>query len=201
VFVKLWGTSATPGAELRDLGFRPIDVYSATDPNWDTHNRHAFESRVLEKTLERVRTSAFADEFFLRFIRRLPIGSSVVLDANDRVIEIPVQWNEMLLSPESQLLVRFDKATPPTTREGTMTLGRIVPRLVEQTGGVAALPEFPARLRGSITEASFDARPIVLNENWNEELPQILNGANASCYISIYKPRDELAVDADRFGL
>ena len=199
VYVKLWGASAAAGAELQELGFQQIDIYTASDINWATHDRRAFEARVVQKTMERVRNSAFAEEFFTKFIRRLPIARAVVLDANERVIEIPVQWNELLLAPESQLLVRFDKSAP--VRQGTMTLGRIVPRLAEPVAAPAPFAEFPARLRGSVTEASFDTHPIVLNDNWSDQLQQILSDANASCYISVYKPRDELSGDADRFGL
>jgi hypothetical protein len=109
-----------------------------------------------------------------------------------------LRWNEVLFSSETELVVRFDKLVNQTRQEGTMTLGQIAARTAAAAGPV----EFPALLRGSITKASFDARPITLDpQNWNEQLLQILSGAKTSCYISVYKPRDELAGDSDRLGL
>jgi len=202
VFVHWFGASANPGAGLVDLGFEPIEIYSPGNPNWDTNSRPDFETRLLRKTLEKVRTDAFHEEFFKRFLARLPIASAVVPQSAERVIEIPVRWSEVLLSSESELVVRFDKLVNQTKQEGSMTLGQIAARIGGQTATPEPPPEFPARLRGSITKASFDAKPITLDpQNWNDQLPQILSGAKASCYISVYRPRDELAGDSDRLGL
>jgi hypothetical protein len=198
VFVHWFGARADPGAQLADLGFAPIEIYSPGNPNWDTNSASDFETRLLGKTLEKVRTDAFHDEFFKRFVARLPIASTIVPQAADRVIEIPLRWNEVLFSSETELVVRFDKLVDQTKQEGTMTLGQIAARV----GQAPAPTEFPALLRGSITKASFDARPINLDpQNWNDQLLQILNGAKTFCYISVYKPRDELAGDSDRLGL
>jgi hypothetical protein len=201
VFVHWFGARAGPGAELKELGFTPIEIYSPGNPNWDTNSAADFETRLLAKTMEKVRTDAFHDEFFKRFVARLPIASAVVPQAADRVIEIPLRWNEVLFSSETELVVRFDKLVDQTKQEGTMTLGQLAAR-VGPTATPAAPAEFPALLRGSITKASFDARPITLDpQNWNDQLLQILSGAKAFCYISVYKPRDELAGDSDRLGL
>lgn len=201
VFVHWFGARAGPGAQLADLGFAPIEIYSPGNPNWDTNSASDFETRLLGKTLEKVQTDAFHDEFFKRFVARLPIASTIVPQAVDRVIEIPLRWNEVLFSSETELVVRFDKQVDQTKQEGSMTLGQIAAR-VGQSATPVASAEFPALLRGSITKASFDARPITLDpQNWNDQLVQILNGANAFCYISVYKPRDELAGDPDRLGL
>jgi hypothetical protein len=198
VFVHWFGARAGPGAQLAELGFAPIEIYSPGNPNWDTNSAADFETRLLSKTLEKVRTDAFHDEFFKRFVARLPIASTVVPQATDRVIEIPLRWNEVLFSSETELVVRFDKLVDQTKQEGTMTLGQIAARV----GAATAPAEFPALLRGSITKASFDARPIALDpQNWNDQLLQILSGARAACFISVYKPRDELAGDSDRLGL
>jgi hypothetical protein len=198
VFVHWFGARAGPGAPLVDLGFAPIEIYSPGNPNWDTNSRPDFETRLLGKALEKVRTDAFHDEFFIRFVKLLPIASTIVPHAADRVIEIPLRWNEVLFSSETELVVRFDKRVNQTKQEGTMTLGQIAARTATAAGPV----EFPGLLRGSITKASFDARPITLDpRNWNDQLLQILSGAKASCYISVYKPRDELAGDSDRLGL
>lgn len=202
VFVRWLGAGSSPGATLVDLGFDPIEIYSPGNLNWDTNNRADFETRLLAKTMEKVRTDAFREEFFKRFLAKLPIASTVVPQATDRVIEIPVRWSEMLLASETVLTVRFNKQVNQVTQEGTMVLGQIVAR--PAAPGEAASPtEFPARLRGSVTKADFDAKPIALDtQNWNAQLLQILDGAKASCFITPpYKPRDELTGDSERLGL
>src|SRR5882724_3873938 len=68
VFVRWLGASASPGAALVDLGFAPIEIYSPGNLNWDTNNRADFETRLLAKTMEKVRTDAFRDELFKRFL-------------------------------------------------------------------------------------------------------------------------------------
>jgi hypothetical protein len=202
IFVNWWGTGSSAGSSLRDLGFDPIEIYSPGDLNWDTNDRRAFETRVLGQTMAKMRTTAFREELLERFLKRLPLGSSIVPHATDRVIEIPVQWTELLLSPESQLVVLFDKSVDQTKREGMMTLSRIAARVGPQANPAAPPPAFAAALRGSITAASFDAVPIPLDaQQWNADLPELLSGATAACFISVYKPRDPLAADSDRFGL
>ena len=200
VFVRLWG--ARPNGPLTELSLPELEIYSPGNPNWDTNNRGDFETRVLTHTMENVRNDSFREKFIKQFISKLPISSAVEPMVTDRVIEIPVRWNEVLLSSETELVVTFDKQVPQGSRTGTMTLGRIVTHVDGQANAAGASPEFPARLRGSITDASFDAVKIPLDQqNWSDQVAQVLSGAKALCFISKYMPRDELAGDADRLGL
>lgn len=190
ILVRWLGASGATGAAPADLSLAPIEIYSPGNPNWDTNNRGNFETRLLGKTMEKMRTDAFNAEFFKGFLRRLPIASTIVPQTADRVIEVPVPWDELALSSESELTVVFDKPVDQTRREGSLTLGQIVARI---SGAEAASPA----LRGSITKASFDAKTVVLDQqNWNDQVPAMLNGAQVRCYISVYKPRDPLASES-----
>ena len=202
VSVSWFGSSSSTDETLVDLKFDPIEIYSSGNPNWDTNNRADFETRVLAKTMEKVRTDAFRDRFFNVFLANLPIASTIEPQAADRVIEIPVRWSDVLLASESVLTVKFNKQVDEGLQKGTLVLGQIVARAAA-AGGTAASPEFPARLRGSVTKADFNGASIPLDtQNWNEKLLQVLGGAKAYCFISPpYKPRDELLGDSERDGL
>lgn len=191
VSVRWFGASAESGAPPKDLELAPIEIYSPGNPNWDTNNRGNFETRLLGLTMEKMRTDAFKAEFFKQFIARLPIASTIVPQMTDRVIEVPVAWDELALSSESELKVLFAKAVDATPRQGQLTLGQIVARASDP-----AAAESPVLLRGSITQAMFDARTVVLDQNWSDQVPVLLNGAQVRCYISVYKPRDPLAGDS-----
>jgi hypothetical protein len=200
VFVRLWG--ARPNGPLKELGLPELEIYAPGNPNWDTNSRGDFETRVLTQTMEKVRNDAFREKLFKQFLAKLPISSAIEPRATERVIEIPVRWSEVLLSSETELVVEFDKQAPQGSRLGTMKLGRIATRVHGPASATGEPPEFPAWLRGSITEASFDAVKIHLDQqNWSDQVPQVLTGAKALCFISKYMPRDELAGDSDRLGL
>ena len=168
-----------------DLKMQRIEIYSPTNPSWDTNDRHAFEARVLDSTLATVDTDAFADVLVEKFFRRLPISSVVEAQAADHVIEIPIRWNEFLLASDSKLEIQFTKLADQ--RRGSLMVSFIEPR---PTAAEAA-GEFTARVRGSITEAAFDGHPLTLNENWNDTVPELLAGAKTSCMIFEYKPRED----------
>jgi hypothetical protein len=152
--------------------------------------------------MKTINSAGFRDEFVKRFLGRLPLSTAIEPKVTERVIEIPVRWSEMLLSSESVLIVHFNKQLPQGNREGEMKIGKIVARVDNQANGAGQPPEFPTRLRGSLTEAMFDGGLLSLNQqNWNDQVPQVLTGAKANCYILKYMPKDELEGDPDRLGL
>lgn len=200
VFVRLWG--ARPNGPLKELGLPTMEIYSPGNLNWDTNSRADFETRVITKTMETISNDSFREKFVELFLGKLSLSSTIETKADERVIEIPVRWNEMLLSSDSVLVVRFNKQLPQGNLDGDMKLGRIVARVGGQTNAAGQPPEFPARLRGSLTEAKFDGGQIQLNQqNWNDQIPQMLTGAKADCFILEYIPKDELEADSDRLGL
>ena len=149
-----------------------------------------------------INSAGFREEFAKRFLGRLPLSTAIEPKVAERVIEIPVRWSEMLLSSESVLIVRFNKQLPQGNREGEMKIGRIVARVDSPGSDAGQPPEFPARLRGSLTEAMFDGGVLSLNQqNWNDQVPQVLTDATAQCYILKYMPKDTLEADSDLLGL
>ena len=188
---------AGPTGNPADLKMERIEIYAATNPSWDTNDRRAFEARLLDMTLPTVDTDAFRDVLVEKFFRRLPISSVVEAQARDRVVEVPIRWNEFLLASDSKLAIRFTKLADQ--REGSLMLSFIEPRLA----AAGAAGGFPARVRGSITQGEFDGHPLTLNENWNDTVPDLLAGAKTSCVIFEYKPRDEAMspLDEELLGL
>lgn len=198
VFVRFWG--ARPNGPLKELGLPEMEIYSPSNLNWDTNNRQDFETRILTRTMPTIRNDSFRDKFVEQFLGKLPLSSAVEPKATERVIEIPVRWSEMLLSSETVLLVQFNKSLPGGNREGEFRLVRIVSRVDQNAANPPAA--FPARLRGSLKEVSFDGDSISLDQqDWNDDLLQMLANASVNCFILTYKPKDELAGDSDRLGL
>ena len=192
VFLRFYG--AIPGGAAHVRSIPTIEIYAPSFLNWDTNDRAAFEARLIGNALPIINTAAFQDEFFQHFLALLPIASSVLLRPAERVIDIPVPWTQNLLAPESVLTVRFGKAVQQTKREGSMTLGNITAYVdpPSPSGNAAG----GARLRGSITTAVFDAKPLPLDANrWNRQLPDLLSGAKTYCFITVYKGRDSLLPD------
>ena len=184
IFVSWFG--ASPDNQAKDLNMSTIEVYAPTNPGWDTNDRGAFEAQLLQAAMPTVDTDAFRDVLVEKFFRRLPIASAVELQAADRVVEIPIRWNEFLLASDSKLSVQFTRLAPPTT--GSLLVSFVGPRVAP----VDAAGEFPARVRGTITEARVDGQPIALTQNWNDTLPQVLADTKTTWTIFEYKPRDEV---------
>jgi len=187
------GAGAADDAHLTDLGMERIEIYAPGNPNWDTNDRRDFETRLLGKAMEKVDTDAFFQAFFQKFLARLPIASTVEPQPTDHVIEVPVPWSEMLLSSDSKLVVRFTKSIAQVDQHGSLTLTHIDAHTIQGNTADGAT----SRLRASITEGDFDGRPLVLDANWNDRVPELLDGASARCYLAEYKPRDALGRDSD----
>lgn len=193
VFVQLFRAARVAGGQPVDLRLNPIEIYEPTNLAWDTNNRRAFETRLLGRTLATVGNDAFQDDFVTRFVSSLPIASSIIPQADERVIDVPVAWTQNLLASDAELVVQFDKAS----RRGEMRLGDITSRA--NTGAPGG---FPARLRGSIRSAAFDSRPLPLDaRRWNAGIPDLLSGARAFCFIAKYRERDALSPDDDLFAV
>jgi hypothetical protein len=196
--VRFWG--ARPNGPLKELGLPEMEIYSSSNLNWDTNNRQDFETRILTRTMETIRNDSFRDKLVAQFLGKLPLSSAVEPKATERVIEIPVRWSEMLLSSETVLLVQFNKSLPEGNREGQFRLVRIVARVDQNAANPPSA--FPARLRGSLKEVSFDGDSIHLDQqDWNDEVLQMLADASVNCFILTYMPKDELEGDSDRLGL
>jgi len=192
----LGSAGITDDGGLTDLGMERIEIYSPGNPNWDTNDRRDFETHLLDKAMEKVGTDAFYQVFFQKFLARLPIASTVEPLPNDRVIEVPLPWSDVVLSSDSKLVVRFAKSIANVTQRGSLTLTHIATRTAQGAAGAAG-----SRLRGSIAEADYDGQPLTLEHSWNDRVPEILNSATARCYIADYKPPDALVGDADLLGL
>ena len=198
VFVRFWG--ARPNGPLKELGLPEMEIYSASNLNWDTNNRRDFETRIVSRTMEKIRNDGFRDKLVAQFLGKLPLSSAVEPKSTERVIEIPVRWSEMLLSSETVLLVQIKKSVPDGNREGDFKLVRIVARVDQNAANPPSA--FPARLRGSLQEVRFDGQPIDLGQQaWNDEVLRLLANASVNCFILTYKPKDELEGDSDRLEL
>lgn len=198
VFVRFWG--ARPNGPLKELGLPEMEIYSSSNLNWDTNNRRDFETRIVNRTMEKIRNDSFRDKLVAQFLGKLPLSTAVEPKAIERVIEIPVRWSEMLLSSETVLIVQFNKSFADGNREGEIRLGQIVARVDQNATGPSAA--FPARLRGSLKAASFNGGAIDLEpQDWSDEVLRVLADANVNCFILTYSPKDELEGDSDRLGL
>lgn len=185
IVVKWYG--GADAASAKELAIPPIEVYAPTNPNWDTNSRANFETRVTDKLREAMRSDAFFEQFFKVFLRTLPIAKQVRTAPADRAIDLPVTWRELLLAPESVVVVRFRRASDAGAEAGTLTLNPVAPRRVvlDSANNVTA-----TLLRGAVDEAVVGVHRLDLVGNWNDRLPALLNNAEVRAYLVEYKPLD-----------
>jgi hypothetical protein len=177
--VEWFATFGADPANTVALTLPSVEVYSPTNPNWDTNNPADFEARAWSALSPVVGAEGFHGDVLNKFVRELPIASSVTAVADDRVIVVPLFWNDLLLSPESELIVRFSKSLGAVPQRGTLRLDLISPRTREPGLGL---------LEAGIKEASLGAQPLSLEQRWNQDLPALLGGAQIQCFIDKYRP-------------
>lgn len=193
IVVRWYGAAGPAVVAGKQLPIPAVEIYAPTNPNWDTNSRRNFQTRVLGKLVDIMRADAFYDQLFSVFVSKLPIAEQVKAVANDRAIDVPVAWRELLLAPESVVVVRFRINSGTAVETGTLKLNPIAPRLVvldPATNTTSTL------LRGAVDEATVGVHRLHLVGNWNDELPNLLNGADVTCYLVKYKPLEFGAVDA-----
>lgn len=185
IVVKWYG--GADAATAKELPLPPIEVYAPTNPNWDTNSRANFETRVIDKLREAMRNDAFYDQFFKVFLRTLPIAKTVKALPSDRAIDVPVTWRDMLLAPDSVIVVRFRPAADAASEPGQLTLKPVMQRrvLIDAANNVTS-----TFLRGAVDTALIGVHRLDLVGNWNDRLPALLNNAEARAYLVEYKPLD-----------
>ncbi len=95
-----------------------------------------------------------------------------------------MRWREMLLAPESVLIVRFSKQVGVSAETGSLRLNPVAPRVVLD----AATNTTATLLRGGVDTATVGVQKINLVNNWSDRLPELLRGAEVRTYIVDYKP-------------
>jgi hypothetical protein len=168
-------------AAVANLELPRITIYETTNPDWDTHNRANFVSRVSTRVLPQVASDGFQQQALTRLVQRLPIAASIEPDSQERVVTIPRLWRHLQLGQESTLRVVFSRRNGEVEQEGSLVLVR--PSQRARDPGVG-------RLQAAVQEAAFASQTLVLTQGWNTRLPTLLGGATVACYIRDYRPKE-----------
>jgi hypothetical protein len=169
------------GGEPSELPIAPIEMYSPTDPTWATHDRADFETQAGGKLVPFIRTEGFYTQLLLQFVRHLPLATSIRVVPDDRVIVVPLRWQDVLLAPESSVVVRFVKRQGDAAQQGSLTLDLITRRARDPGIGF---------VQGAVQKALFDGHLLELESRWNSTLPELLNHAEVQCYLFDYVQAD-----------
>lgn len=191
---RLVETAAFPGPQISvkwfarfgsdapiELTLPPIEIYSPTNPDWDSHNRAAFVTRVWAMIAPTLRADGFQQQVLREVVQQLSIASSVEPRSEDRVIVIPRMWKHLQLGQESKLRLVFSKGSGNAEEQGILQL--VLPSQRARDPGVG-------RLQAAINEASFGTQPLPLTHGWHDRLPELLAGAKIACFIREYRPAD-----------
>ena len=171
-----FGAGAPPAA----LAIPPIEIYAPSNPNWHSNNKSDFVSHVSQKLLATIRADGFMrGELRREWLQRLPIASSVIARAEDRVIVIPRMWKHLRLGQQSVLAVTFSRGSGAQEERGQLKL--VLPSQRPRDPGLGWV-------QAGVREASFGTRPLTLTSGWHSDLPTLLGGATATCFIDDYQP-------------
>jgi hypothetical protein len=160
-------------AEL--TGSVPIQIYARNDPNVDATNQLALEQRTMEALDKVIPTDSFLDGLFKNFVSRVPLARSVTPIETDRVIELPLQKDDVPIGQQSVVDVEFILSASNGRLQGSLELTRFV--------GDAS-----GRLRGGVQTAIVDTKLVPLVNNWHAMLPVWLADAAVQCFIITYQP-------------
>lgn len=183
--VVAWYRESVDAADAVKLAIPETEIYAPTNPNWDTNSRRNLQTRVLDKLSQSMRADNFYDSLFTLFLRTLPIATSASAEADNHAVAMPLGWREMLLAPESVVIVRFVKHGDAQTESGSLRLNPVAPQIVPPDSADAPSTTL---LLGAVSAATLGIHTLALTANWNDQLPALLQGADVRCYLVDYKP-------------
>lgn len=168
------------GPTERALPIDPVPMYEQGDPMRATINGSQLKKRA-DENLARALTSVFLEQLEREFVRHLPLAKGITLLPGERLVVLPVLFQETRFGKASELRVDFVQAEPPG--DGSLQLAFLARR---RQGTHADL------LQGSVRAASFDSHPVALAEGWSPRLEPLLEGATVACFVEKYVPASEL---------
>jgi len=184
--VELRWLRARGGAE-QALAIDPIALYGSSDTAREASNGQRFSVDARAK-LALALTSAFFEQLQREFVSQVPLASAVTPRPQERLVIVPLRFSEAKLGMDSQLRVEFRSAAP--SKAGRLEL--VNPLRWRQ-------PPAADLIQASVGGAVFDSHALPLSEGWSDALPQLLSGAQISCYVTKFVPASPFELEADVF--
>jgi hypothetical protein len=152
-------------------------IYDSSDMNRALHEPDGFRND-LERAVREVLKEGFFDRFRDEVVQRIPIARAAKAIPEDRMIAVPLLWNEAQLSHEAVVRVLFERREGDAVKRGHLDLDVLNER--------SRAPE-KGMVQGGVQSATWDTGQLELAARWNPQLPLLLDGASIWCHITKYK--------------
>lgn len=159
------------------LAVAPQRIYEASDMNRALREPEAFRDH-LDKAVREVLKEGFFDRFRDEVVQRIPIARDVRTIPEDRMIAIPLLWQQAQLSHEAVLRVSFERQEGNAVKRGHLDLDILNERSADPDKGM---------VQGGVLSANWDTGPLQLASRWNAQLPALLRGAAIWCHVARYR--------------
>jgi len=182
--VELRWLRASGGAEEL-LAVDAIPLYAPDDTSREASNGERFTLDARAK-LASALTSAFFEQLQREFVSRVSLASAVTPRPQERLVIVPLQFSRARLGMDSQLRVEFRSAAP--SKAGRLEL--VNPARWRK-------PPQVDLIQASVGGAVVDSHALPLSEGWSDQLPQLLSGAQLSCYVTKFVPASPFELESD----
>ena len=172
ISIRWAAVGPSPSRQPLDLTWVP--VYRRNDPNIAATNPQDVQ-RDAKSALDKVITSAFMDDVLERFVKQIPLVRGATALPAKRVIELPVNSDDLPIGQESIMRIEFTSRAPGTARKGHIELW---PFGTTDSG----------KLGAGVKQALVDQSELPLVDHWNQTLPELLSNASVQGFLLKHEP-------------
>lgn len=176
-----WALRGARGDET--LTVPAVPLYLPFESSGSRHDALRFVEHAQSRLREKVLVEGFDEQARRHVVSRLPIARGVEAVPSDRVVLLPLRWQDLRLGAGSRLEVQVTQDIAGGQRVNRATLGEVR----ERRHGPPQLRGLVQAAVSAMTEGSTD---VPLQQQWNPRLPDLLRGSLIECFLKEYRPAE-----------
>lgn len=170
-----WALRGAQGDER--LPVPAVALYLPFESGASRHDAALFVAHAHGRLGEKIRVQGFDEVTRLHVLRRLPIARAVEPLASDRVVLLPLRWQDLRLGAGSTLEVLVTQPTPSGERVNRALLSEVR----ERRQGAA---QHRGLVQAAVNALKEDSIDVPLQQQWSPRLPALLRGTSVACYVT-----------------
>lgn len=179
-----WALRGARGDET--LTVPAVPLYLPFESSGSRHDALRFVEHAQSRLREKILVEGFDEQTRRQVVSRLPIARGVEAVPADRVVLLPLRWQDLRLGAASRLEVQVTQDVSGGQRINRVTLGEVR----ERRHGAPQMRGLVQAAVSAITEGSSD---VPLQQQWNPRLLDLLRGSIVECFLKEYRPAEAAA--------
>ena len=176
-----WALRGARGDEA--LTVPAVPLYLPFESSGSRHDVLRFVEHAQSRLREKILVEGFDDQARRHVVSRLPIARGVEAMPLDRVVLLPLRWQDLRLGAASRLEVQVTQDVAGGQRINRATLGEVR----ERRHGA---PELRGRVQAAVSAITEGSTDVPLLQQWSPRVPELLRGSLVECFLKEYRPAE-----------